>query len=158
MSNIITRRHLLQFLAVPLAGCAAEGARYQPDGLATRQGTGTIFVYRPLSQLGVRGEDPYVMMAGVSYGRMKSGSYIAATFPDSEVKVTVQQSVLMFIPTIPRSVTVIVVAGGSSYVRLNQTIDDISTSGGTTVTQSVEIEEVSLDVGQAELAETRQNS
>ena len=155
MSNIITRRSFL--LALPMAGCAAEGDRYQPDGVVASRGSGTIYVYRPLSPLGVRGEDPFVTMARMSYGRMRAGSFIAGTFPEGEVDVTVHQSVLLIIPTIPKTVTVTVVSGSKSYVRVNQTIDSVGTNGGTSVMQSVDIEEVPPEVGQAELAEARQN-
>jgi hypothetical protein len=121
------------------------------------KGGGTIYVYRPLTELGLRGEDPFVSMAHKSYGRMRAGSFIAATFPEGEVDVTVQQSVLLFVPTIPKTVTVTVVRGSQSYVRVDQIIDSVGVTGGTTVMQSIEIEEVPFDIGQAELAKTRQN-
>ena len=157
MTQMVTRRAVLGVLALPLAGCAAEGARYQPDGIARPRGSGTIYVYRPLSPLGVRGEDPFVSMAGKSYGRMRAGSFIAGTFPEGEVDVTVQQSLLLIIPTIPKTVTITVVRGSTSYVRLNQTIDKVGLDGGASVMQSVEIEEVPSEVGQAEIAQARQN-
>ncbi len=147
----------MQLLTLPLVGCAAEGVRYQTDSVVPAKGSGTIYVYRPLSKLGVRGEDPFVSIARKSYGRMRAGSFIAVTFPEGDVDVTVQQSVLMLIPTIPKTVTVTVIRGSQSYVRVNQTIDSMSMTGGANVTQSITIEEVPFDVGQAELAETRQN-
>ena len=88
---------------------------------------------------------------------MRAGSFIAATFPEGDYVVTLQQSVLMIVPTIPRTVTVTVVRGSQSYVRVDQTIDSIGLSSGATVTQSISIEEVPFDVGQAELAKSRQN-
>jgi hypothetical protein len=157
MGGLITRRSVLQFLVLPLAGCAAEGARYQPNGIVGAKNTGTIYVYRPLTDLGLRGEDPFVSMAHKSYGRMRAGSFIAATFPEGEVEVTVQQSVLFIVPTIPKTVTVTVVRGSQSYVRVDQTIESVDVTGGATVTQSIEIEEMPFNTGQAELAKTRQN-
>ena len=157
MGGLITRRSVLQLLALPFAGCAAEGARYQPNGIVGAKNTGTIYVYRPLTDLGLRGEDPFVSMAHKSYGRMRAGSFIAATFPEGEVEVTVQQSVLFIVPTIPKTVTVTVVRGSQSYVRVDQTIESVDVTGGATVTQSIEIEEMPFNTGQAELAKTRQN-
>ena len=157
MGGLITRRSVLQLLTLPLAGCAAEGARYQPNGVVGAKNSGTIYVYRPLTELGLRGEDPFVSMAHKSYGRMRAGSFIAATFPEGEVDVTVQQSVLFFVPTIPKTVSVTVVRGSQSYVRVDQIIDSVGVSGGTTVMQTIEIEEVPFNIGQAELARSRQN-
>ena len=157
MGGLITRRSVLQLLALPLVGCAAEGARYQPNGIVGAKNTGTIYVYRPLTELGLRGEDPFVSMAHKSYGRMRAGSFIAATFPEGEVDVTVQQSVLFIVPTIPKTVTVTVVRGSQSYVRVDQIIDSVDVSVGATVAQSIEIEEMPFNIGQAELAKTRQN-
>ena len=157
MSGLITRRSVFQVLTLPLAGCAAEGARYIPNSLEGAKNTGTIYVYRPLTELGRRGEDPFVSMAHKSYGRMRAGSFIAATFPEGEVDVTVQQSVLFIVPTIPKTVTVTVVRGSQSYVRVDQVIDSVDISVGATVAQSIEIEEMPFNVGQAELAQTRQN-
>ena len=157
MGGLITRRSVLQLLTLPLAGCAAEGARYQPNGVVGAKNSGTIYVYRPLTELGLRGEDPFVSMAHKSYGRMRAGSFIAATFPEGEVDVTLQQSVLFFVPTIPKTVTVTVVRGSQSYVRVDQIIDSVGVSGGTTVMQTIEIEEVPFNIGQAELAKSRQN-
>lgn len=154
MAGLISRR---LFLALPLAGCAAVGEKYVPDNVAVTAGNGTIYVYRPLSEIGKRGEDPFVSIARKSYGRMRAGSFIAATFPEGDYVVTLQQSVLMIVPTIPRTITVTVVRGSQSYVRVDQTIDSIGLSGGATVTQSISIEEVPFDVGQAELAKSRQN-
>ncbi len=146
------------FLALLLGGCVAQGDRYLPDNIDVAKGQGTIYVYRPLTALGKRGEDPFVSIAGKSYGRMRSGSFIAANFPEGDYDVTVKQSVLLLLPTIPKTVTVTVVRGSQSYVRVDQTIDSVSMSGGATVTQSTSIEEVPFDVGQAELAKTRQNN
>jgi hypothetical protein len=157
MGGLITRRSVLQLLALPLGGCAAEGARYLPDGVVAPKGSGVIYVYRPLSELGVRGEDPFITMAHKSYGRLRAGAYLAGTFPEGDVDVMVQQSLLFVIPTIPKTVTVTVVRGSQSYVRVDQTIDSVDVTSGATVMQSIEIEEVPLNIGQAELAQTRQN-
>ena len=157
MGGLVTRRSVLQLLTLPLGGCAAEGARYRPNGVVGAKNSGTIYVYRPLTELGLRGEDPFVSMAHKSYGRMRAGSFIAATFPEGEVDVTLQQSVLFFVPTIPKTVTVTVVRGSQSYVRVDQIIDSVGVSGGTTVMQTIEIEEVPFNIGQAELAKSRQN-
>ena len=129
-----------------------------PNGVVGAKNTGTIYVYRPLTQLGLRGEDPFVSMAHKSYGRMRAGSFIAATFPEGEVDVTVQQSLLFIVPTIPKTVTVTVVRGSQSYVRVDQVIDcDRTSPTGQPSAQSIEIEEMPFNVGQAELAQTRQN-
>jgi hypothetical protein len=154
---LVTRRSVLHILALPLVGCAAEGARYHPNGIVGAKNTGTIYVYRPLTQLGQRGEDPFVTMAHKSYGRMRAGSFIAATFPEGEVDVTVQQSMLFLVPTIPKTVTVTVVRSSVSYVRVDQLIDTVGINDGAAISQSVEIEEVPYNIGQAELAQTRQN-
>ena len=50
-----------------------------------------------------------------------------------------------------------VVRGSQSYVRVDQVIDAIGVSEGASVSQSIEIEEMPFNVGQAELAQTRQN-
>ena len=157
MSGLITRRSVFQLLTLPLVGCAAEGARYTPNGLVGATNSGTIYVYRPLTELGRRGEDPFVSMAHTSYGRMRAGSFIAGTFPEGEVDVTVQQSLLFLVPTIPKTVTISVVRGSQSYVKVDQVIDAIGVTEGASVTQSIEIEEMPFNVGQAELAQTRQN-
>lgn len=157
MNGLITRRSVLQLMTLPLVGCAAEGARYMPNGVVGAKNTGTIYVYRPLTQLGLRGEDPFVSMAHKSYGRMRAGSFIAGTFPEGEVDVTVQQSLLFIVPTIPKTVTVTVVRGSQSYVKVDQVIDGIGVTEGASISQSIEIEEMPFNVGQAELAQTRQN-
>jgi hypothetical protein len=155
MSGLISRR---LFLALPLAGCAAEGVRYQPDNVSPSKGMGTIYVYRLQLDLGKQGEEPFVSIARKSYGRLRPGAFIAATFPEGDYNVTVQQSVFLLVPTIPKTVSVTVVRGSQSFVRVDQTIDSIGMSGGASVTQSISIEEVPYDVGQAELAKTRRNT
>lgn len=155
MGGIISRRF---FLALPLGGCAAEGALFQPDSVSVSKGYGTINVYRPLLGLGKQGEEPFVSIARKSYGRMRPGSFVAATFPEGDYNVTLQQSVFLLVPTIPKTISVTVVRGSQSYVRVDQTIDSIGITSGASVTQSISIEEVPFEVGQAELAKTRQNT
>jgi len=157
MRGLWTRRQVLALPLPALCACTAQGARYAPTGNAPAAGSGIIYIYRPLGTVATRGEPPFVSVGGKSYGRMRSGSYIAVTVPEGEVTVAVQQSLFMLVPTIPRSVSVEVVAGGSSYVRVDQVINGADMSGGVTVSQSVEIEEVSPEVGQAELEKARKN-
>lgn len=157
MRGGLTRRGVLGFVGFLLAGCTGKGPAYVPASISPTSSTGLIYVYRPLGTVGTRGESPYVTIGDIAYGPIRAGSFIAANVPEGEVKVVVQQSVLMFIPTIPRSVMVTVVASGTSYVRVDQNIDSASLSGGVTVNQSIEIEEVSSEEGQAELEGTRQN-
>ncbi len=157
MTPEITRRGVLGLVAMAAAGCTAKGAAYNPATVSADGRTGIIHVYRPLGTMATRGESPFVRIGGKSHGRMKAGSFIAVPMPEGDVKVTVQQSLFLLMPTIPRSVTVTVVAGGSSYVRLDQKIDGADVGGGVSVSQSVEIEEVSIEVGQAEIESTRQN-
>jgi Protein of unknown function (DUF2846) len=155
-----TRRALVATL-LALTGCTAQGPRYQPAALDPIEGQGVIYVYRPALQVGKRGESPYVTVNGISYGAMRPGAFIAANVPAGEIKVTVQQSVFLLLPTIPKSVEVTVVPGSMSYVRVNQKIDNITSggaAGGVQVMQSIEIEEVPFDVGQKELEATRQNN
>jgi Protein of unknown function (DUF2846) len=154
-------RRALVFALLALPGCAAEGPRYQPAALTPLEGQGVIYVYRPLSAIGKRGESPFVRVNGVSYGAMKPGSFIAANVPEGDIKVSLQQSVFMMVPTFARTVEVTVVPGSISYVRVNQTIDSMGSggaAGGLQVMQSIQIEEVPFDVGQKELEETRQNN
>ena len=157
MTKPLTRRQMLALLLPALAACTAQGARYAPTGIAPAAGNGIIYIYRPLGTVATRGEPPFVSVGGTSHGRMRSGSYIAVTVPEGEVKVAVQQSLFMLVPTIPRSVAVEVVAGGHSYVRVDQVISGTDLSNGVTVNQSVMIEEVSPEVGQAELEKARKN-
>lgn len=142
-----------------LTGCAAEGPRYKPAALEPLKGQGIIYVYRPLEEVGKRGENPHVTVNGVSYGGMRPGSFIAANVPAGEIKVTVQQAMFLVLPTIPKSVEVTVVPGSNSYVRVNQSIVSAggAAGGGVQVMQSISIEEVPFDVGQQELEATRQN-
>ncbi len=122
------------------------------------KGHGTIYVYRPQLPLGKQGEEPFVSIERKSYGRLRPGGFVAGTFPEGEYSVTVQQSVFLLLPTIPKSVSVSVVRGSQSYVRVDQVIDSVGTTSGASVSQSITIEEVPYDIGQAELAKSRQNT
>jgi hypothetical protein len=154
MGEMISRR---LFLALPLAGCAADGALYQPDSVSVSKGMGTIYVYRPQLEIGKQGEEPFVVINRKSYGRMRTGSYVAGTFPEGDYNVTVQQSIFLLIPTIPKTISVTVVRGSMTYVRVDQTIDTIGMAGDASVSQSTSIEEVPFEIGQTELAKTRLN-
>lgn len=156
-----SRRTLVTVLLALSACSPAEGPRYEPAALTPLEGAGIIYVYRPLDAIGKRGEAPHVTIDGTSYGAMRPGSFVAANVPAGEIKVIVQQTVFMIMPTIPKSVTVTVVPGSISYVRVNQMIDSIGSggvTGGVQLTQSISIEEVPFDIGQKELELTRQNS
>lgn len=156
----VSRRVLVPLL-LALGACAAEGPRYEPAALTPLEGAGIIYVYRPLQEIGKRGESPHLTIDGTSYGAMRPGSFVAANVRAGDIRVTLQQSVFLFVPTFPKSVDVTVVPGSISYVRVNQKIDSIGSggdAGGIQVMQSIEIEEVPFDVGQRELEQTRQNN
>ena len=157
MGGALTRRRALAIVVSGLAACTAKGPRYVPGSITPTGEAGLIYVYRPLGTIATRGESPFVTVGRKSHGALKAGSFIAATVPEGDVVVTAQQSLFMLIPTIQKSVTVTVVAGATSYVRVDQKIVGTDFSKGVTVSQSIEIEEVSRAEGQAELAETRQN-
>jgi hypothetical protein len=157
MDGDFSRRGLLGFLGVLIAGCTARGPAYVPASISPTGNSGLIYVYRPKGTVATRGESPYLTIGDVAYGPIMAGSFIAAHVPEGEVKVVVQQSVLMLIPTIPRSITVTVINGGTSFVRVDQKIHSATLDSGLTVTQSIEIEEVSSEEGQLALEETRQN-
>jgi hypothetical protein len=146
----------LSLAACLLASCAAEGPDFQRPTLASND-VGVIYVYRPLTSIIGRGEDPYVYVAGENLGRLKAGGYVEKVVPLGEYKVTVRQTV-MFIPTWPQSVEVAVASGGSAYVKVDQRVTGISTEGpGTTATQEVFIEEVGNEEGQHEIAKAKGN-
>jgi hypothetical protein len=120
--------------------------------------TGTIYIYRPLGTATSRGESPFISVARKSYGKLKAGGFIRVDVPEGDVDVAVQQSVFLMVPTIPRIITVAVVAGTESYVRVDQKINDASFQDGVAVSQSIDIEEVPAETGRAEMAQTRENS
>ena len=157
MWQTTNRRGALGFLLAGVAGCSAKGPAYQPSNIVPTSSTGVIYVYRPPGTVATRGESPFVSINGKSYGAMKAGAYIAAAVPEGNVKVTVQQSVLLFLPTIPRSVDVAVVAGTTSYVRVDQNIVEAGVSEGVTIAQEVAIEEVTSEQAQQELEATSLN-
>src|ERR671910_115357 len=99
---------LLRLAAIPAAllliGCAAEGPRFERQA-ALNSEVGVIYVYRPLTPVIGRAEDPYVIIAGERMGRLRAGGYLKKILPIGEHKVVVRQSVL-FLPPWPESVEV----------------------------------------------------
>jgi hypothetical protein len=144
--------------ALLLAGCAAEGARFERQAAAPLTSEdGVIYVYRPLTSVLGRGEDPYVTIAGERMGRLRAGGYFKKIVPIGEHRVTVQQSVL-FLPTWPESVDVAVASGAGTYVKVDQRVTGVDISDGATATQEVFIEEVPGYTGQNEILAMRENS
>ena len=139
-----------------LAGCAAEGRIFERQAALTDE-IGVIYVYRPLTSVFGRGEDPYVTIAGDHMGRLKAGGYFKKIVPIGEHKVTVNQSLLL-LPTWPASVEVAVASASSTYVKVDQRITDVDFDGGATATQQVFIEEVPSPAGQSEIAALRENT
>jgi hypothetical protein len=139
-----------------LAGCAAEGRLFERQAALTDE-VGVIYVYRPLTSVFGRGEDPYVTIAGQRMGRLKAGGYFKKIVPIGEHKVTVNQS-LFLLPTWPESVEVAVASASSAYVKVDQRITDVGFASGATATQQVFIEEVSSPAGQSEIAALRENT
>jgi hypothetical protein len=139
-----------------LAGCAAEGRLFERQAALTDE-VGVIYVYRPLTSVFGRGEDPYVTIAGERMGRLRAGGYFKKIVPIGEHKVTVNQS-LFLLPTWPESVEVAVASASSTYVKVDQRITDVGFDGGATATQQVFIEEVPSPAGQSEIAALRENT
>jgi hypothetical protein len=142
--------------ALLLAGCAAEGQRFERQA-ALNSELGVIYVYRPLTSLVARGEDPYVTIAGQPMGRLRAGGYFKKVVPIGEHKVTVQQTIL-FLPTWPESVEVAVASATGTYVKVDQRITGVEFNEGATATQQVFIEEVSGFTGQNEILGMRENT
>ena len=139
-----------------LACCAAEGQRFERQA-ALNSEVGVIYVYRPLTSVLARGEDPYVTIAGQPMGRLRAGGYFKKVVPIGEHKVMVQQTVL-FIPTWPESVEVAVASATGSYVKIDQRITAVEFDEGATATQQVFIEEVPGFTGQSEILGMRENT
>lgn len=139
-----------------LSACAADGPRYDPTRAPAPGREGLIYVYRPEGSLLGRGESPYVQVAGKGYGQLKAGGFIAVKLPEGEYQVTAMQTLFLVLPTIPKSVSVAVVPGSTSYVRVDQRIASVG-SGGAAATQEISVEEVNVETGQAEIAITHQN-
>lgn len=151
----MARIALIAMLALLAAACTADGPGFQP--LSQRPaGEGIVYVYRPEGKTIGRGETPYIEIAGKSMGLLKAGGYISATLPPGEHDVTVRQS-LLFVPTIWDTVTVAVAPGSVSYVRVDQRVTKVGNAGYFSAMQKVSIEEVSDEIGQSEITETRQN-
>jgi hypothetical protein len=142
--------------ALLLAGCAAEGQRFERQA-ALNSELGVIYVYRPLTSLVARGEDPYVTIAGQPMGRLRAGGYFKKVVPIGEHKVTVQQTIL-FLPTWPESVEVAVASATGTYVKVDQRITGVEFNEGATATQQVFIEEVPGFTGQNEILGMRENT
>jgi uncharacterized protein DUF2846 len=154
-------RALYVCLAVCLAfalllGCSAGGTTFHREAGLSND-VGVIYVYRPLTSLIGRGEDPYVTIAGKQMGRLKAGGYFKLVVPIGDHKVTVNQSVLL-LPTWPESVEVAVASATSAYVKVDQRITDVDFSSGAVATQQVYIEEVPSPAGQTEIAALRESS
>ncbi|HEY7764660.1 MAG TPA: DUF2846 domain-containing protein [Aestuariivirgaceae bacterium] len=139
-----------------LQGCAAEGDPFERQAGLSNE-VGVIYVYRPLTSVIGRGEDPYVSIAGRNMGRLRAGGYVKLVVSIGEHKVTAHQS-LFLLPSWPRSVEVAVASGGSAYVKVDQRITDVDFSGGASATQQIFIEEVSSTTGQSEIATLRENT
>jgi hypothetical protein len=139
-----------------LLGCTPGGSTFQREAGLSND-VGVIYVYRPLSSLFGRGEDPYVTIAGKQMGRLKAGGYFKFIVPIGEHKVTVNQSIFL-LPTWPESVEVAVASATSTYVKVDQRITDLDFSSGATATQQVSIEEVSSPTGQNEIAALREDT
>jgi hypothetical protein len=142
--------------ALLLASCAAEGPAFQRQTALSNE-VGVIYVYRPLTSVIGRGEDPYVIIAGKPMGKLKAGGYFKKIVPIGEHKVTVQQSVLL-LPTWPETVEVAVASASGTYVKIDQRVTDVDLSGGATATQQVFIEEVPAPTGQSEILNMRENT
>lgn len=145
----------IMVLALFATGCAASGPAFEPF---TRRpaGEGILYVYRPAGSTIGRGETPYVEVDSTSRGMLKAGGYISMTLSPGEHDVTVRQSML-FVPTIWHTVTVAVAPGSVSYIRVDQRVTKIGTSGTFSAMQHISIEEVSAEEGQKEIEQTRQN-
>ncbi|MGH6874073.1 MAG: DUF2846 domain-containing protein [Aestuariivirgaceae bacterium] len=144
------------FAAFLLASCAAEGQRFERQATLDSE-VGVIYVYRPLTSVLGRGEDPYVTIAGEHMGRLRAGGYFKKVVPIGEHRVMVQQSVL-FLPTWPESVEVAVASGTGTYVKIDQRITGVAFDEGATATQQVFIEEVPGYTGQNEILGMRENT
>jgi len=148
-------------LAVSLAfalllGCSAGGSTFHREARLSNE-VGVIYVYRPLSSLIGRGEDPYVTIAGKQMGRLKAGGYFKLIVPIGEHKVTANQSIFL-LPTWPESVEIGVASATSTYVKVDQRITDVDFSTGAMATQQVYIEEVPSPTGQNEIAALREST
>ena len=56
--------------ALLLASCTAEGPAFERQTVLSNE-VGVIYVYRPLTSVIGRGEDPYVTIAGERMGKIK---------------------------------------------------------------------------------------
>ncbi len=152
---MVARIALIAMLALLAAACTADGPAFQP--LSRRpSGQGIVYVYRLEGKTIGRGETPYIEIGGKNMGMLKAGGYLSLTLPPGEHDVTVRQA-LLFVPTLWDTVTVAVAPGSVSYVRVDQRVTKVGNAGFFSAMQQVSIEEVSADIGQSEIADTRQN-
>jgi hypothetical protein len=151
----VARIALIAMLALLAAACTADGPGFQPVSQRPA-GEGLVYVYRPEGAALGRGETPYIEIAGKNMGMLKAGGYVSATLPPGEHDVTVRQTML-FVPTLWDTVSVAVAPGSVSYVRIDQRVTKVGNAGFFSAMQKISIEEVSAEVGQSEIAETRQN-
>ncbi len=139
-----------------LLGCSAGGSTFHREVGLTND-VGVIYVYRPLTSVFGRGEDPYVTIAGKQMGRLKAGGYLKLIVPIGEHKVTVNQSIFL-LPTWPESVEVAVASATSTYVKVDQRITEVDFSSGAVATQQVYIEEMPSPTGQNEISALREST
>ena len=151
----MARIALIAMLALLAAACTADGPGFQPVSQRPA-GEGIVYVYRPEGAALGRGETPYIEIAGKNMGMLKAGGYVSAALPPGEHDVTVRQTML-FVPTLWDTVSVAVAPGSVSYVRIDQRVTKVGNAGFFSAMQKVSIEEVSAEVGQSEITETRQN-
>jgi hypothetical protein len=151
----MARIAFIAMLALLAAACAADGPGFQPVSQRPA-GEGLVYVYRPEGAALGRGETPYIEIAGKNMGMLKAGGYVSAALPPGEHDVTVRQTML-FVPTLWDTVRVAVAPGSVSYVRIDQRVTKVGNAGFFSAMQKISIEEVSAEVGQSEITETRQN-
>lgn len=151
----MARIALIAMLALLAAACTADGPGFQPVSQRPA-GEGIVYVYRPEGAALGRGETPYIEIAGKNMGMLKAGGYVSATLPPGEHDVTVRQTML-FVPTLWDTVNVAVAPGSVSYVRIDQRVTKVGNAGFFSAMQKVSIEEVSAEIGQSEIADTKQN-
>lgn len=147
---------IIALVGVAIAGCVAQGPKYENAGITPAKGEGIIYVYRPKGEWLVRGENPYVQIGDDGLGQLRAGGFVSKAVPAGEYNVSVRQSLLM-VPVWSRSVEVAVAEGGSTYVRVDQRYTQFGADSGISARQQIFIEEVDSLTGQAEIAETRRN-
>ena len=150
-------RRAFPVIVILLAGCVAQGPKYQSAGVTPERGEGVIYVYRPKGNWVVRGENPYIQIGDDGLGALRSGGFLSKAVPAGEYKVIVRQSLLLM-PVWSDSVEVTVADGGSAYVKVDQRYTQFGADSGVSARQQIFIQEVDSLTGQAEIAETRSNN